>query len=31
VTEAVAAAVHESVDAVRRQVEETGEIPVRAV
>jgi len=31
VTEAVAAAVHDSVDAVRRQVEETGEIPVRAV
>ncbi|HEX6578708.1 MAG TPA: NADP-dependent malic enzyme [Jiangellaceae bacterium] len=31
VTEAVAAAVHDSVDAVRRHVEETGEIPVRAV
>jgi malate dehydrogenase (oxaloacetate-decarboxylating) len=31
VTEAVAAAVHDSVDAVRRHAEETGEIPVRAV
>ncbi len=31
VTEAVAAAVHDSVDAVRRQVEETGEIPTHPV